>query len=103
MENYTKIKFAKVTFPGNKSFHNIFLFLLEVESPTNVILPILETSLGPDISGVQLSLSKTPHLVAMQIAPNLGPMQVAFFFAGEITQVKESIHWVRCASDKVTY
>ena len=51
--NYTKIKFAKVTFPGNKSFHNIFLFLLEVESPTNVILPILETSLGPDISGVR--------------------------------------------------
>ena len=31
--------------------------------------------------------------------PNLEPMQVAFFLlAGEITQVKESIHWVRCAN-----
>ena len=26
------------------------------------------------------------------------PMQVAFFLAGEITQVEESIPWVRCAS-----
>ena len=25
-------------------------------------------------------------------------MQVAFYLAGEITQVKESIPWVRCAS-----
>ena len=30
--------------------------------------------------------------------PNLEPMQVAFYLAGEITQVKESIPWVRCAS-----
>ena len=28
-------------------------------------------------------------------------MQVAFYFAGEITQVKESIPWVRCASGNV--
>ena len=35
--------------------------------------------------------------------PNLEPMQVAFFFAGEITQVKESIPWVRCASGNVSY
>ena len=28
-------------------------------------------------------------------------MQVAFFLAGEITQVKESIPWVRCASGNV--
>ena len=33
----------------------------------------------------------------------LEPMQVAFFFllAGEITQVKEAIPWVRCASGNV--
>ena len=35
------------------------------------------------------------------VVPNLEPMQVAFFLAGEITQVKESIPWVRCASDNV--
>ena len=28
-------------------------------------------------------------------------MQVALYLAGEITQVKESIPWVRCASDNV--
>ena len=28
-------------------------------------------------------------------------MQVAFYSAGEITQVKESIPWVRCASGNV--
>ena len=33
--------------------------------------------------------------------PNFQPMQVAFYFAGEITQVKESIPWVRCASGNV--
>ena len=34
--------------------------------------------------------------------PNLEPMQVAFFLiAQEITQVKEAIHWVRCASGNV--
>ena len=35
--------------------------------------------------------------------PKLEPMkmQVAFFLAGEITQVKESIPWVRCASGNV--
>ena len=33
--------------------------------------------------------------------PNLEPMQVAFFLAGEITQVKESIPWVRIASGNV--
>ena len=33
---------------------------------------------------------------------NLEPMQVAFFFlAEEITQVKEAILWVRCASGNV--
>ena len=35
--------------------------------------------------------------------PNLEPMQVAFFLlAGEITQVKEAIPWVRCASGNVS-
>ena len=33
--------------------------------------------------------------------PNLEPMQVVFYLAGEITQVKESISWVRCASGNV--
>ena len=33
--------------------------------------------------------------------PNLKPMQVAFYLAGEITQDKESIPWVRCASGNV--
>ena len=33
--------------------------------------------------------------------PNLEPKQVAFYLAGEITQVKESIPWVRCASGNV--
>ena len=32
---------------------------------------------------------------------NLEPMQVALYLAGEITQVKESISWVRCASGNV--
>ena len=32
---------------------------------------------------------------------NLEPMQVAFYLAGEKTQVKESIPWVRCASGNV--
>ena len=35
--------------------------------------------------------------------PNLEPMQVAFFLAGEITQIKESIPWVRCASGNVLF
>ena len=35
--------------------------------------------------------------------PNLEPMQVAFYLAGEITQVKESIPWVRCASGNVLF
>ena len=53
----------------------------------------------------------------MQVAPSGGhassatwwqklepmKMQVAFFLAGEITQVKESIPWVRCASGNVFY
>ena len=34
--------------------------------------------------------------------PNLEPMQVALYLAGEITQVKESIPWVRCASGNVS-
>ena len=34
--------------------------------------------------------------------PNLEIMQVAFYLAGEITQVKESIPWVRCASGNVS-
>ena len=29
-------------------------------------------------------------------------MQVAFYLAGEITQVKEAIPWVRCASGNVS-
>ena len=34
--------------------------------------------------------------------PNLEPMQVAFFLlAEEISQVKEAIPWVRCASGNV--
>ena len=33
--------------------------------------------------------------------PNLEPMQLVFFLAGEITQVKESIPWVRCDSGNV--
>ena len=34
--------------------------------------------------------------------PNLEPMLVSFFLlAEEITQVKEAIPWVRCASDNV--
>ena len=33
--------------------------------------------------------------------PNLDIMQVALYLAGEITQVKESIPWVRCASGNV--
>ena len=33
--------------------------------------------------------------------PNLEPMQVAFYLAGEIIQIKESIPWVRCASGNV--
>ena len=35
--------------------------------------------------------------------PNLEPMQVALYLAGEITQVKESIPWVRCASGNVFF
>ena len=30
-------------------------------------------------------------------------MQVAFYLAGEITQVKESLPWVRCASGNVFF
>ena len=33
--------------------------------------------------------------------PNLDSMQVAFYLAGEITQVIDSIPWVRCASGNV--
>ena len=33
--------------------------------------------------------------------PNLEPIQVAFYLAGEITQVIDSIPWVRCASGNV--
>ena len=33
--------------------------------------------------------------------PNLEPIKVAFYLAGEITQVKELIPWVRCASGNV--
>ena len=33
--------------------------------------------------------------------PNLEPMQVEFYLAGEITQVIDSIPWVRCASSNV--
>ena len=32
---------------------------------------------------------------------NLEPMQVVFFLAGQLTQVEESIPWVRCASGNV--
>ena len=37
----------------------------------------------------------------MYNGPNLEPMQVVFYLAGEITQFKESISWVRCASGNV--
>ena len=33
--------------------------------------------------------------------PNLEPKQVAFYSAGEITQVIDSLPWVRCASGNV--
>ena len=33
--------------------------------------------------------------------PNLEPMKVEFFLAGDITQVIDSIPWVRCASGNV--
>ena len=33
--------------------------------------------------------------------PKLEPMELAFILAGEITQVKEPIPWVRCASGNV--
>ena len=33
--------------------------------------------------------------------PNLEPMQVEFYLAGEITQVTDAIPWVRCASGNV--
>ena len=33
--------------------------------------------------------------------PNLEPIQVPLYLAGEMTQVKESIPWVRCASGNV--
>ena len=33
--------------------------------------------------------------------PNFQLMQVALYLAGEITQVKEPIPWVRCASGNV--
>ena len=33
--------------------------------------------------------------------PTLEPMQVTFYLAGEITQVKASIPWARCASGNV--
>ena len=56
-------------------------------------------------SGGQIcNLCKWRHLVAKFVTdasgatwwPNLEPMQVAFFLlAGEITQVKETIPWVR--------
>ena len=35
--------------------------------------------------------------------PNLEPTQVAFYLAGEIAQVKDSIPWVRCASGNVLW
>ena len=42
------------------------------------------------------------ELIQVEPHTNLEPMQVAIFFlAGEITQVKESIPWVRCASGNV--
>ena len=50
-----------------------------------------------------------PNLYLMQVAPSGGhassaklePMEVAFFVAGEMTQVKEAIPWVRCASGNI--
>ena len=33
--------------------------------------------------------------------PNLEPMQMEFYLAGEITQVIDSIPWVRCAFGNV--
>ena len=60
-------------------------------------------------SGGQIcNLCKLRHLVAKFVTGASGatwwplePMQVAFYLAGEITQVKEAILWVRCASGNV--
>ena len=41
-----------------------------------------------------------PHTIG-QIWNQCIAMQVTFFLAGEITQVKESIPWVRCTSGNV--
>ena len=54
--------------------------------------------------------SKYRHMVAkigtnadcITCWPNFLPMQVAFYFAGEITQVLDAIPWVRCASGNVS-
>ena len=64
-------------------------------------------------SGGQIcNLCKWRHLVAKFETyasgatwwPNLEPMQVAIFLsAGEITQDKEAIPWVRCASGNVYF
>ena len=57
------------------------------------------------------SLCKCRHLVAKFGTnasgaicwPNLALMQVAFYLAGEITQVIDAIPWVRCASGNVFF
>ena len=59
--------------------------------------------------GQTCDLSKYRHPVAkietnpngITCWPNLEAMQEAFFLAGEIAQVIESIPWVRCASGNV--
>ena len=35
--------------------------------------------------------------------PNFQPMQVTFYFDGEIAQVLDAIPWVRCASGNVLF
>ena len=47
------------------------------------------------------NISQNPFSKTFQLHARCNAMQVAFFLAGEITQVKESIPWVRCASGNV--
>ena len=41
------------------------------------------------------------ELIQLEPNTNLEPMQVEFYLAGDITQVIDSIPWVRCASGNV--
>ena len=50
-----------------------------------------------------MQVAPSGHASSATWWPKLEPMQVTFFLAGEITQVEESIPWVRCASGNVWY